>query len=484
MAKQRKAKTLSQALTANVRKYGTAIVSNLAISVKTTQLYSFAHQNVVNAIRELEEYLTSFLRLEGEAELSMVEGFLFINEVRVKVEFGGMQTYEFVQGILAERKIGNVSFLPGVQRGDISKFVEILTQPVANQDVAWEGFESAFKSAGITNIAVSKYELKDDRVLEVVEDRRMIAISLYFRAIHQTQEAFAASRDGKRINLKKIKRTIQALVDTLIEDEPTLLALVNIKNHLSYVANHSVNVMILSMALSLRLGFHRKSISDLGIAALLHDVGKSRVRPEIAEVAREGLAGTDLTELDDHVFNGVDILLSQRIVDSVVKSMNVAFLHHFRFDSTGYPRTHLVRGQNFFSRIVAICDQYDNRTTQRKGSEQTIKANEVMKRFLDGSGTEFDPLIVKAFVNLLGLYPIGSLVCLDDGCVGTVVAPSRNARFLDRPTVKIFLGPRGESRNETVDLLERDGSTFRRSILKLYQQEEVQLEMEEFLSVI
>src|SRR5690606_36410513 len=100
MSEPKKKRTLSQALTAGVRKYGSSIVSTLAISIKTSQLYSFAHQNVTNALRELEEYLSSFLRIEGEAELSLVEGFLFINEVRVRADLSGAQTYTFAQQIL------------------------------------------------------------------------------------------------------------------------------------------------------------------------------------------------------------------------------------------------------------------------------------------------------------------------------------------------------------------------------------------------
>ncbi|HLU48485.1 MAG TPA: HD domain-containing phosphohydrolase [Planctomycetota bacterium] len=484
MSEPKKKRTLSQALTAGVRKYGSSIVSTLAISIKTSQLYSFAHQNVTNALRELEEYLSSFLRIEGEAELSLVEGFLFINEVRVRADLSGAQTYTFAQQILRDRQIGKIIFLPGISSQELEKLVQLFTQPVRNEENPWEEFLAAFRKEGFRSIRAEKYEVRDETLDELAGDRRIVLISLYLRALHQTQQMIESVEKGRKINLNKLKRTVQALVDAIAEDEATLLALVNVKNRESYLANHSVNVMVLTMAVGSRLGLPRKSIGDLGIAALLHDIGKCRAPERLRTPRPQALDENDRRELEEHVYTGVEVLLQQRIVDAIVKSMNVSFLHHFRFDNTGYPRTHVVKGQNLFSRIVAICDFYDNHTTPGPDGSAATPPDAIMRRLLDASGTEFDPLVSKAFVNLLGLYPVGSIVSLDDGSVGTVVAPSRDSRHLDRPTVRLFTGPDGSAVDETVDLLERRDGAFTRSILKLFQQEEVQLELEEFLSVI
>lgn len=479
-----KKRTLSQALTAGVRKYGSAIVSNLAISVKTSQLYSFAHQNVTNALRELEEYLSSLLKIEGDAELSLVEDFLFMNEIRIRADISGGQTYAFVEDLLRTRGIGKIIFRQGLAGPELAKLVELLVLPVRDPERAWEEFSTAAKRAGLRHIQIEKYEVREERLEELAEDRRIIIIGLYLRALHQTQQTLEAVEKSRKINLNKLKRTVQAIVDAIAEDEPTLLALVNVKNRESYLANHSVNVMILAMALGSRLGFPRKIVGDLGITALLHDLGKARLPVELRTSHPETLSDDERRQIEEHVYSGVDILVQQRIVDAVVKSMNVAFLHHLRFDSTGYPRTHIVKGQNLFSRIVAVCDFYDNQTTPGPRGESPVPPDQIMRRLLDGAGTEFDALVVKAFVSLLGLYPIGSVVCIDDGSVGTVVAPSKDPRYLDRPTVRLFADPQGNAIDRTVDLLERDGGAFRHSILKLFQQETVELELDEFLAVI
>ncbi|MCZ6792186.1 MAG: HD domain-containing protein [Planctomycetota bacterium] len=477
-------RSLSQALNSGVRKYGTAIVSNLAIAIKTTQLYSFAHQNVTGALAELEEYLVSFIRLEGEAELSRVDDFLFINEVRIKVDLGGMSVYDFILGIVKERDIGAITFSEGVNATELSRVVQLLTKPLSNPDEPWKSFEAELQTTSLPNVKIGHYDVRQEKQEEITDDKRILAINLFFRAIHQMKDSFDAVQNKRRINFKRMKRVIQSMVDMVLEDEPTLLALVNIKDYGSRLANHSVNVAVLSVALGSKLGFSKKLLGDLGISALLHDLGKVNLPQELIQANPDQVSGADREALRDHVYNGVEVLLNQRIVDAVVKSMNVAFLHHFRYDSTGYPRTHVVKGQNFYSRLIAVCDLYENKSTPEALGGAGWEPDKIMRALMDGSGTEFDPLVVKAFVNLMGLYPVGCLVSLDTGELGSVVAPAANSRYLDRPTVRLFVDADGKSLDETVNLMERNGAGFRRSILKIYQQEEVELEMEEFLSVI
>lgn len=484
MSDQPRKRSLTQALNTGVRKYGTAIVSNLAIAVKTTQLYSFEHQNVSEALKELNEFLDSFIQLEGEAEISRVDDFLFINEVRIKVDLGGLQTFEFVLGLLKEREIGRLVFADSVTREQLKTLVDLLTRPVADPENPWKWFQQQLAGVSLPDIRVEKYEELHEEREEISDDRRMLAIALVFRAVQYMRETIDAVSSQRKINFKRLKRVIQAMVDTVLDDEPTILALVNIKDHGSRAANHAVNVAILSIALGARLGFSKKLLGDLGIAALMHDIGKLRIPQELRDRDLTGLTGEDREAAEGHVYTGVEVLLDQRIVDAVVKSMNVAFLHHFRFDSTGFPRTHVVKAQNYYSRIVAMANHYDNRTWSRPGGPPAAGPDEVLRGLLDESGTAWDPLLVKAFVNLLGLYPIGSMVHLDSGEVGTVVAPASNPRFLDRPTVRLFADASGAPADEEVDLMEKVGGRFRRSILKLYQQEEVALEMEEYLSVI
>jgi hypothetical protein len=105
---------------------------------------------------------------------------------------------------------------------------------------------------------------------------------------------------------------------------------------------------------------------------------------------------------------------------------------------------------------------------------------------LDHGGSEFDPLVVKTLVHALGLYPVGCRVRLNTGEVGTVLEPPEHPRFLDRPKVNLQLDAKGDPvEEELVSLMEKDDDGgFKRSILKLYQLDEIELQLEEYLAVI
>ena len=485
MSENKKKASLSQALNSGVNRYGTAIIANFAIALKTSSLYGFAHSNVTEALGELHEFLESFIRIEGDTELSRVDDFLFLNEVRVKVDLGATQTIQYIAEVMKDRGIGGIAFKSGVSRDELDRFIGVLNQRVDDLERPWESFRKQIQTASLPNIEVSRYVAQRETRKNFTDDKRLLASSAYFRGIQLLDEQLRLLANGKKANLKKVKRIVQSMVDLTLAEQPTLLALVNVKDFGSFLANHSVNVAVLSIALGAKLGFSKKHLGDLGIAALLHDIGKHELSEDRYRTPAASLSQEAQRELRDHVYSGVDTLINQRISDAVVKSMNVAFLHHLRFDGTGYPRSQVVRQQNLFSRVVAIADFYDNRTRPWNGDGETWTPDRVLRALLDGSGTEFDPLVVKAFSNLMGLYPVGCIVYLDSGEIATVIVPASDPRWLDRPTVRILTGADGNSTDEVVDLLDRDAmGGFPRSILKIFQQQEVQLELSEFLSVI
>ncbi len=178
-------------------------------------------------------------------------------------------------------------------------------------------------------------------------------------------------------------------------------------------------------------------------------------------------------------------MLRQSLVHQIVKSMNVAFLHHYRYDRTGYPSLMATKEQNLFTRIIAVADFYDNAMTPGRFAATPDTPETILRNLLDKSGTEFDPLVVKAFINLMGLYPVGCMVRLDTEEVATVIAPPTDPSYLDRPTVRLVSDAHGNQANSTLNLLDRfKTGNFKHSILKFYQHEEVNLELEEYLAVI
>ena len=450
--------SLANVLNTGVRKHGKSILTNLAIAVKLTKLYQSSHQNVRDAIAELQELLQGFLRLQGSVDLMRIDDFLFLNDVRIEVDFGGYESFQFVIDTLTERDIGDVSFSSGLTQTELETLVKILNAPAPTSADKWGEFSNQLQGHTLPNISFSQHEVRHDHYEDVSKDIRLYAIQTYFKSIVTMGKALATVKTDRRANLKSLKTATQAIVDLTLDAQHMLVALTNVKTFGPPGANHAVNVAILSIAIGAKLGLSKRILGDLGIAALFHDVGKVKLSEEFATRHPSTFRGDEREGYIEHVYEGTDALLRQSMVNQIVKSMNVAFLHHYRFDRTGFPRLLATKEQNLFTRIVAVANAYDNATTPAGPNQSPASPEKILRDLMERGGTEFDGLMVKAFVNLMGLYPVGCMVRLSTGEIATVIAPPTNPRYLDRPTVRLVSDSLGMEATGTFNLLERDAS--------------------------
>ena len=473
------------ALASAVRQHGKTLVTNLTFALKTARLYSFAHSNVASAFKDFEQSLKEFTSSTGTGmHLLGLDECLFLNEVRMKPDFSSTQSFQFILDILKANEIGEVAVQPGVARNELESLVTLLNTHRPNPDDRWASFSTAASELKLPNIAFTRV---GERKVGLIDDKngRVITMGIYFKTISHMDALFGCVRSKKPLYLRKLKHAIQTMVDITATGEHLMLALANVKGHGEPGSNHAVNVAIVSTALGSRLGLPKRLLADLGMAALLHDIGKANLADHLRGIGQRDVAASDAAAYAAHVFQGMDALLSEHIAESSVRSINVTLLHHYRFDRTGFPKLLSSKEQDLFTRIVAVADFYDNATTAREPERPAMEAERAMHALLEGSGTEFDPLVVKAFVILMGLYPVGCMVRLDTGEVATVVDPPTQARFLDRPTVKLIADPSGNPVEEIVNLLDRDSQErFLRTILKIYQKEEIQVDLGEYLTVI
>lgn len=484
MPSKKKELGVSQALNANVRKYGREILCNLTIALRTSKLYSFSHQNVVEAIQQLQAIISEFLRLESTCRFARSADNFFLNEVRIKPDSGTYQSIQHILPIWSDRDLGEVEFLEGITQGEIESLVKVLNLPLEARTQRWEAFFAAASQFETPRIVLRNHKERKDIQEHDPPKGKTHAIGSFFKAINAMErllEDDGTTSQGTLI--KKLRNLVHSFTDLTLDEEHSLVALTNVKGHGKPGCNHAVNVAILSVATGVHLGLGKKLLADLGMAALLHDVGKAQLPASIRAQNPFHLKGSSLAAYRTHVQLGVEWLLKQRLNDAIVKGVTVAFLHHQRYDRTGYPKVTCIEQQNLNTRIVAVVDFYDNATTYPGADCAVATPEEALRKILDGAGTEFDPIVVKAFVNLMGLYPVGCMVRLDTGEVATVIAPPTNPRHPDRPIVRV-IGPLGD-RESAYNLLDRSASGgFARSILKLFQQQEVQLELDEYLSVI
>ena len=226
-------------------------------------------------------------------------------------------------------------------------------------------------------------------------------------------------RLGRATSVKRVKRAVQLIVDQVLNNETSLVGLTTIRDYDEYTFTHSVNVCIFSVALGKKLGFSRLQLYDLGMTALLHDVGKARVPVDILNKT------TGLDEREWRIMQAHPVARRAHAVRHAhattrlpYRAILVAHEHHMKTDLTGYPRAVRPRELGIFSRIVSVADGFDAATTRRSYQTVPIEPDQVLREMWQNPKRGYDTILVKALINLIGIYPVGTCVILDTFEVG------------------------------------------------------------------
>jgi HD-GYP domain-containing protein (c-di-GMP phosphodiesterase class II) len=205
------------------------------------------------------------------------------------------------------------------------------------------------------------------------------------------------------------------------------------------------------------------------MAALFHDIGKSRVPSEIINKSG-GLDEDEWRMIAAHPWMGALALFQLRGQQELpYRAMVVAHEHHMKLDLTGYPRPIRPRSLSMFSKIVAVADGVDAATSRRSYQTTPLNPAQVMQEMRDNPRRGMDPVVVKAFINLTGIYPVGTLVVLDTFELGIVHSVNSIPEMLSRPIVRVISDAQGNLQHPgtLVDLAEqREDGTYLRTIIK------------------
>ena len=226
-----------------------------------------------------------------------------------------------------------------------------------------------------------------------------------------------------------------------------------------------------------RLRLYKSDIARLGVAALLHDIGKTYIPQTILN--KPGRLGErDWELMKYHTFFGVTELTRIKSLREVSDALFVALQHHVHYNMQGYPQKAGGWDLRLFTRIVTIADYYDAMTTPRIYNLNAVTPDRALRFILKKSGEIFDPFIAKVFIKAMGIYPVGTVVALDTGEHAVVLRQNKDSRFMHRPCV-LLVGPDGNTSPDAprVDLTERNASgQFCRSVVKAVYDDALELE--------
>jgi HD-GYP domain-containing protein (c-di-GMP phosphodiesterase class II) len=452
-----------------VRQKGRAFILSLYAALRAVKLYPIGNVSVQKAVEDLATVTSEIVSGEHSLELRVSGEFIFVNGTRLRLDLDNYASFSHVLSIFRVCSIGQLHADETVSVRDWQMFVS-LVQAESNLEIAphdrlYHVIEK-LEAAGVTTLKLAETTEDDGQDRERSKER---AKRTYSQSVAVTKDLMTSVRMGKSPSIKKLKRIVQSIVDQILNEETSLIGLTTIRDYDEYTFTHSVNVCIFSVALGKRLGLSKLQLYDLGMAALFHDIGKSRVPIEILNKTGT-LTDVEWRAIAAHPWHGVLALFQLRGAQEYpYRAMVVAMEHHMKADLTGYPKPIRPRQMSMYSKIVAAADGFDAATSRR--SYQTVPFNpaEVMREMRDNPRRGMDPVVVKAFINLTGIYPVGTLVVLDTFELGVVHGVNPLPEMLARPIVKVIGDPMGNltSPGVIVDLADRnEHGTYLRTIIK------------------
>lgn len=235
-------------------------------------------------------------------------------------------------------------------------------------------------------------------------------------------------RLGRTLDLNNARTVVNSCVDSVLRNENALLLLTKIKNQDEYTAEHCINVSILSAAFGKHLGLLEGEIRNLALCGLLHDVGKVKIPDEVLNKPG-ALTPDEFREMRKHTTHGRTILMGTS--QSLNTAVDVAYSHHERVDGQGYPRGLEAQQIPYFAKIVGLVDTYDAITSNRvyDTGRASMQALEIIHKHRD---SQFDKELAEAFIQMIGVYPPGSIVEMLNGEVAIVVETHRKHKLKPR----------------------------------------------------
>ncbi|OGU33326.1 MAG: hypothetical protein A3K13_03335, partial [Gemmatimonadetes bacterium RIFCSPLOWO2_12_FULL_68_9] len=380
-----------------LRQSGRGFLITFYTALRSLRLYPIVNDQAQRALDDLTAAAKALLQIEEELEVRIAGEFIFVNSTRLRLDLDNYASFGHVLATFRQCGIGTMRVDGDVDRREWQVFVSLLLN-LATREVdpnkLYE-LQQRMVQGSVAHIVVEP-PLETDEDLDDQERAKEVAKKTYERSVAVTKEVVSSVRMGRSASVKKVKRAVQSIVDQVLSNEVSLVGLTTIRDYDEYTFTHSVNVCIFSVAIGRRLGLSKLQLFDLGMAALLHDVGKSRIPLDIVNKTG-GLSDDEWRIMQAHPWLGVLTLFGLRGYGEIpYRGMIVTYEHHMKIDLTGYPKSLRSRRLSVFSKIVAVADGFDAATTRRAYQTTPIQPDEVLREMWTNPRRGMDPVLVKA----------------------------------------------------------------------------------------
>ncbi len=405
-------------------------------ALRAAQLYAPSHPLVQKAFEALNEGMGQLLADQPSIAIGIIGQELIVGDVPMPRAAEAMaETMRRLKSLGIER----IQFDRGVTPDELQTLALTIAHPERKPGDAAPGVEPADVTGtlnGLPHIRVGRIsteERREQSTADVATVRR-----LYSDATNLAGSVWEIAKNEGTPDPKAARALVDSLAQAVSANRTALIALTALKNYDNYTFTHMVNVSILTMSQARALGIDGSALRELGLAALMHDIGKVRTPTEILNKP-DKLTDSEFAIMRMHVVDGAEIL--GRTPEMPAIAPVIAFEHHLRLDGTGYPFGVSRSGLNIGTQLCSIADVYDAMRSQRS-YQQAFPSDRILEVMKRNDGHQFDQHLVRRFTQLLGIYPPGNLVRLDDGGMGVVVAVHAPEPF--KPRVKVIATPTGE----------------------------------------
>lgn len=404
-----------------------AILKNINGALKSKKLYPAGHPAVTAPINKLSGFIEDALKTRNNIAVGMVnEALVYEDDLIVD----GEKLYPDVIRYMKEKNVNAVIFERGFSLKELAGLIDILSAP---EVITGSALQKELSAQGVTHIT-----------LKSVPEGRKNILEIYNGAVEIVKNVMSEVRMGKIPRTEPVEEIIGELTESVFSDQNAIIGLTMIKNYDNYLYNHSVNVSIISLSLGRAMKLSEEELHAVGVAALLHDVGKTGVAENIIRKPG-GLSSEEWEKIKEHPLLGSNIIKRMEGMDETIGRL--IYEHHIKYDHSGYPQT--TSSLHPLSQIITISDAYDALTTLRvyQQPHNPVEAVKVMSNF---SGRHFNPDILKAFINMIGLYPVGTMVRLSTNEIGLVLKIDAEAG--DCPVIKVIYGKDGNEIDSPYEL--------------------------------
>jgi HD-GYP domain-containing protein (c-di-GMP phosphodiesterase class II) len=383
-------------------------------SIHIARVFQTKSQTLFQHAKKTHQFLSDLFKEFKSIELSISENHLFFNDERANVEMGIIDRYRSLIHDLKTLSIGTILFTKLPKLDEVVSFLCCLGTHLASSKHSFEQISNSLRKEGVKSIKISRIEdsKQKDGILHSIREEALSTLLdsiSYLKKVTIEEEA----------NIYEARRIVRNFSELLFKERSYLIALTIIKDIGSYTFNHSANVCILSIAMGIELGLTRKDLLELGIAALFHDLGKIDIPGDILNKP-DTLTNVEYEKIKQHPYLSAERIIFLKGVDEVpVFALRGILEHHIDYSGAGYPEIS-TKKPTLFARIIRIVDSYDAMTTPR--IYQNVRSPFEALKYIVKSKEIYDPSLVKTFLDIMGIYPPGSIVLLKGGGKGVMIS--------------------------------------------------------------